>query len=173
MNPPRSLDFTPPDLRTIQENDSCRVLAHENILIILWRRAPTADVWHAVREVGVTHADSLKAEKISVTSILPPGVRAPSASARSALAQIHEESQGVVHRTAVVLPDTGFIAAAVRSIVLSATQGSTRRNGHGVFSSVASALTWATEGLNTASGRRVSVSALVHALEEARDRPPA
>jgi hypothetical protein len=171
VDAPHSLDFRPPDLRAIQEDDCYRVVAHENILIILWRRTPTAEAWHAVREVALNHAEALKAD-ISVTSVLPPGMPAPSASARSALAQIHAKSQAVVHRTAVVLPDTGFIAAAARSIVLTATQRSTRRNGHGVFSSLASALTWATEGLGTASGRRVSIAALVGAVEELRDRPP-
>ena len=168
VQPSQSPSAASPDLRVLQEDENYRVVAHENILIILWRRTPEAEACHAVYDLGVSLAQSLGTEKISVTSVLPPRVPAPSAPARSALADLHEDSHAVVHRTAVVLADTGFVAAAVRSIILSATQRSARRKGHGVFSSLGSAMTWATEGLATASGRSVSIPALLSALEQMR-----
>ena len=171
MQPSPPLRFRPPDLRVLQEDECYGIVAHENILAILWRCTPTAEALNAVRDVVVNHARSLRTGKVAVASVLPKGKSAPSPSARNALAQLHEESPAVVHRAAVVLPDTGFVAAAIRSIVLSATQRSSRRDGHGVFSSLASALTWATEGLETPSGERVFIPALVDALEELRNRP--
>ena len=88
--------------------------------------------------------------------------------AREALARLHRDPEGVVHRTAVVLPEIGFLAASIRSIILAATQKAARRAGHHVFQRIDKALTWVTDGLPAAPGRKVVVSDLIPALDQVR-----
>ena len=165
---PPAHQFTAPGLRVLRENANCCVAAYDNLLIILWRRAPDAEAWYEAHDLGAQLARTLGAKKISVMSVLPPRMLGVSASARSGLVDLHRRSQTAVHRAAVVLPDTGLIAAVARSILHTATQRSARRNAHAMFHSLGAAMAWATDGLETTSGRPVPVADLVGDLERSR-----
>ena len=153
-----------PVLDVLRKDDGHVAVAHENLVIVVWKSAPDAATCHALYDLGVSVARNHRTGKISVLSVLQPVGSAPSASAREAIGDLHEDPERVVHRTAVVLPQAGFIAAAIRSIILTATQRSDRRRGHGVFSTIDEALTWVVEDLPTAPGHGISVPALLDAL---------
>ena len=142
------------------------MLACENLLIVLWKQTPDAATCRVVYELGERTAKGHPTGKVSVVSLLRGKFSAPPTSARQALEDLYEDPGRIVHRVAIILPHTGFVAATVRSIVLSATQRSARRQGHGVFSILAKGVSWALEGLPTAPGSPLSVPELVGALEK-------
>jgi hypothetical protein len=164
MQQSRSLRPNPLSAEILQQDKQHLALACENVLIVLWRSAPDAATCRAIYDLGAQLATTHPTGKISVVSILRAASEAPPASVRRALEDLHEDPSGIVHRVAVVLPDTGFIAAAIRSIVLAATQRAVRRQGHGVFPALAQAVSWALEDLPTASGSRLSEAALLEAV---------
>lgn len=102
--------------------------------------------------------------KVCVVSVLSQTTAAPSPAARQALGRMRSDPQHVVHRSAVVFPDDGFLGAIIRSVVLSLRPPSQRPHQHETFQSLESALSWATEGLPTRPDVTIPVRALAMAL---------
>lgn len=152
------------DLATIRQDENHTVLSYGNLLIVLWRGNPEPSACRGLYQTAVAVAKSREPSMVSAVSVLAPD-SAPSKEAREALERLHHDPYGVVYRTAIVLRRAGFVAAAVRSVVLAFTNGSGRRNNHAVFQDLGEALRWAIDGLPTAGGSPVSVPSLLRQLD--------
>jgi hypothetical protein len=133
-------------------------------MFMLWRGAHTPATCATAYDLAVTLAGQCGAGKVSVLSIVQAGSTAPSPAAREALARLHDDPEGVIHRSALVFPNDGFLAAIIRSIALSVRQRASRRQGHELFQRLDRALAWATEGLPTVGNLPIPVASLVLAL---------
>jgi len=68
-----------PVLEVLERDQEHVELAHENLVIVFWRSAPLAATYHSLYDHAVARARSHPAGRISVVSVLQPGVPRPSA----------------------------------------------------------------------------------------------
>jgi len=152
-------------LEVLRQDADHVVLTHGNLILLIWRGTPAPEACATVYDLSVDLARKCGKSKVSALSIIQPGARAPTAEARKALARLHDDPAGVVHRSALVFPSEGFLGATIRSIALGIRQLAGRRQGHDVFQRLDKALAWVTEGLETPNCRPVPVASLLQALD--------
>jgi hypothetical protein len=149
-----------------RQDDNHLLLTHANLMFLLWRGIQVPATCGTIYDMGVALAQKCGTGKVSVLSIVQAGATPPSHAAREALAALHDDPQRVIHRSALVFPNDGFVGAIIRSIALNVRQRARRRQGHEVFHKVEKALSWVTENLPTARNRPIPVSALAQALSK-------
>jgi hypothetical protein len=98
--------------------------------------------------------------------VVAPGSAAPSAEAREALSELHDDPKQVVHRSAMVFMSDSFISGAMRRFAMGIMQRGNRRVKHDVFPDMNRALAWVTEGLVSSNAPPIPIPELVTALEE-------
>jgi hypothetical protein len=152
-------------LNEVQRDDNHLVLSYSNVLLVLWHGRQDPRVCDGLYDLVGDLARKSGTGKAAAVSVIQAGASAPSPAAREALMRLHEDRDQVIHRTALVFPSDGFIAAIVRSIALSLRSRASRSRVHEVFQRVDKALTWATTGLPTKNQLPIPVAALVLALE--------
>ena len=161
---PRS-SLSPLNLEVLEQDEAHVLLQYGNVLLVLWSGTQQPEVCRALYDTVLRVARRSGVGKVAAASVIQTGTTAPSAKVREALARLIDDSAGVIHRSALIYPNDGFLASIVRSIALSLTQGASRRHGHQVFHRIDDALKWMTEGLPTASGQPISVSTLRQMLD--------
>ena len=155
---------------TIEHDKNHVLLRHENVILLVWYGEQDPEVCARVYELAVSIAQSSGVGKVAAVAIVTPSASRPSAEARAAFARLHDDPQQVIHRVASVVADEGFIAATIRSIVLSIRQHAVRNHEHAVFHYVERALEWVTDGLPTVTGLPIAVQAILYALERDVDQ---
>lgn len=149
------------DLALIESDANHRLFSQSNVLVTIWHGVQEPDACRHLYEASLEVARRTRTGKIAALSVIMKSTGAPSTAAREALARLHEDPEGVIHRSALVFTKSGFVASIVRSVVLGVRQRSSRRDGHGVFSNPAEALDWITEGLPVPSGQPLNVHAIL------------
>lgn len=153
----------PAGLAVASQGEDHVVLTYANLVLLFWRDAYTPASCARIYDLAVA-LSSKHGGKVSVISILRHATAAPSPEARQALGRMRSDPQNVVHRSAVVFPDDGFVGAIIRSVVLSLRPPSQRRQQHETFQNLEKALWWATDGLS--SRTTIPVRALALALRD-------
>jgi hypothetical protein len=141
-------------------------LSHKNLLLLSWRGPEDPAVCRSLYATAVRVAAEVKASKLAIVSIVNPGCKRPSKEASDAMSQLHDDPQGIIHRSALVFRSDGIFGVAMHSIAMSIMQRGKRRLKHDIFLHLDRALTWVTEGLPTPDSQLISVSDVVFALEE-------
>jgi hypothetical protein len=154
-----------PGLNEIQRDSNHVVLSYSNVLLVLWQGRQDPLVCDRLYDLAVDLANKTGTGKVAAISIIQANTSAPSPAARTALMRLHEDREQVIHRSALVFPSDGFLAAIVRSIVLSLRQRASRSKGHEVFQRIDKAIHWATADLPTRNHLPIPVAALMLALE--------
>jgi len=152
-------------VEVVDHGDTHVVLIYLNVLTVLWRGAHDPSVCQKLYKRSVDLAKRSTVGAMSAVSVVHAGTPAPSPAAREALAQLHDDREGVIYRSAVVFRGDGFIASIIRSIALGIQQRSTRHGNHKMFQELREAMTWATTGLPTATGVPVPIEPLLLAVE--------
>lgn len=147
------------------------MLTYANVMLLFWRDAYKPQSCAKIYDLAVALSRK-HTGKVCVVSVLSQATAAPSTAAREALGRMRSDPQHVVHRSAVVFPDDGFVGAIIRSVVLSLRPPSQRRHQHETFQSLEKALSWATEGLPTRPDVTIPVRALATALRSFGLEPP-
>jgi hypothetical protein len=148
------------------ESDSNHVIfACANILVSVWHGSQEPDVCHRLYSVARDLAKRSRAGKVAALSVIMQSTSAPSPATREALARLHQDPDHVIHRSALVLAKSGFVASIVRSVVLGLRQRASRLGSHEVFSSAAEALEWITQDLPTAGGAPIETGAILAELD--------
>lgn len=153
-----------PSLEIARQDEDHIALTHANVMFLLWRGTYSPAACTAAYDLAIDLAQASGTGKVSALSIVQRTTTTPSPAARKALARLHEDQMGVIHRSALVFPNDGFVGAIIRSIALSIRQIAARRQGHDIFQSVDRALSWVTDGLPTLQDRPIPVTSLVRAL---------
>jgi serine/threonine protein kinase len=166
------LDGLTPQLTVIRQDAGHVVLCYANLFLLIWRGTQQPEICATAYDLAVNLAVRTGVGKVGVVSMVAGGARAPSPAARAALARLHDDPERVVHRSALVVPSTGFIAAIIRSVTLSFTQRASRRGVHKIFRQVEEALAWVTEGLPTPTGVRIPVQSVLLSLRNHLDHVP-
>lgn len=159
-------------LEVSRQVDDHWALTHANLLFIIWRGAQSEAACAGVYDLAVQLARRCGTEKVSALSIVQSSSRPPSPEARQALVRLHDDPQGIIHRSALVFPNDGFIGAIIRSVALSIRQATQLRQRHEVFQRVDKALAWVTEGLPTPNHVALPISALVSEIDRLRVADP-
>jgi hypothetical protein len=171
---PVTLRFVPDSLSTrssapsltVLDRDSDHVLlTYANVIVVLWSGRQVPQVCASLYDTAISLASQTATGKLAVLSVIQPTATAPSPAAREALGRLVQDPNGIVHRSALVYSDDGFLASIVRSVALTLMQRAARRRGHQVFQKVDKALEWITDGLPTATGHPLQLPSLVRQLE--------
>lgn len=169
---PRSIPplATSSKLQVMQEDIHHIVVSYDNVMVILWRGVTEPATCRRLYALAAQISKAHGGAKVSAVSVVERGAAMPSSEAREALSLLHEDPLGIAHRSASVFPESGFLAASIRSIVLGVMQRAGRRGGHNLFQRLDKALLWVTEGLSTAQWGTVSVPKLIQELENLRGK---
>jgi hypothetical protein len=157
--------LAPACLAVASQGEDHVALTYGNVLLLFWRDAYMPESCARIYDLAVALSRK-HTGRVCVVSIIRQATAAPSPAARRALGRIRCDPQGVVHRSAVVFPDDGFVGAIIRSVVTSLRPHSQRRHQHEMFQSLEKALSWATEGLLTRPDVTIPVQALAMALRD-------
>jgi hypothetical protein len=152
-------------LEISRQDDDHVVLTHANLLFIIWRGAQSQTACTSLYDLASNLARRCGTGKVSALSIVQSSSRPPSPEARRALARLHDDPRGVIHRSALVFPNDGFVGAIIRSIALSIRQATQLRQKHEVFQRIDRALAWVTEGLHTPNNVIIPTSAVVSEID--------
>jgi hypothetical protein len=152
-------------LNVIRSDPNSSVLVHRNVLCVGFVGAQEPAVYRSLYGLALRLASESGTGKVGVVSIVVPGASPPSVESREAIANLHNDPEGIVHRSALVLTSDGFIGAAIRSIAVSILQMATRRPGHDIFQRLDRAVTWVTEGLPTDDAEPIAAIPLTYAIE--------
>jgi len=150
-------------LDVVRRDDSHVLLAYTNLLIVIWCGHQHPDVCRSIYDSAISVANQTGLGKVAAVSIVQPGIKPPSTKAREALGRLIEDEVRVIHRSALVYLEDGFIASIVRSIALNLMQRSARKT-HRVFQELDKALEWVTDGLPR-SHRLLPLTPLLRELE--------
>ncbi len=140
-------------------------LSYSNVLIVIWSGRQDPDVCKGLYDAAIAVANQTGVGKVAAVSIIQPGITPPTPKAREALARLINDEVRVVHRSALVYPNDGFLASIVRSIALGLMQRSSRRQSHQVFQRLDKAFDWITDGLPTINDRPIPTDVVLRMLE--------
>jgi hypothetical protein len=154
-----------PSLAVLDRDSDHVLLTYANVLIVLWIGRQVPQVCASLYNAAIALASQTATGKLAVLSVIQHTATAPSPAAREALGRLVQDPSGIVHRSALVYSDDGFLASIVRSVALRLMQRATRRHGHQVFQRIDKALEWVTDGLPTATGHPLQLPSLMRQLE--------
>jgi hypothetical protein len=152
-------------LNEVQRGSNHLVLSYSNLLLVLWQGRQDPLVCDGLYDIAVDLARKSGTGKVATVSVIQGSASAPSPAVREALMRLHEDRELVIHRSALVFQSDGFIAATIRSILLSLRSRASRNKTHEVFQRIDKAITWATAGLPTKNHLAIPVAALKAAIE--------
>jgi serine/threonine protein kinase len=159
-----------PQLTVIRQDASHVALCYANLFLLIWSGPQEPETCATVYDLAVNLAVRTGVRKVGVVSIVGAMARAPLPAARHALSRLHDDPERIVHRFALVVRSTGFIASIIRSVTLGFTQGAARRGIHKTFRRPEDALQWVTEGLPTPTGVRLPIPSILVALGDYLDQ---
>lgn len=154
-----------PSLVVLDRDDDHVFLAYANVLIAIWHGHQHPHVCHRMYDAAIATANQTGAGKVAALSIIQSGIKPPSAKSREALGRLIEDEVRVVHRSALVYPEDGFLASIIRSIALGLMQRVAKKSNHQVFQQLDKALEWVTMGLPTSNDRPMATDPLLRQLE--------
>ena len=135
-------------LRVTDADEFHSTLTYSNLIVVVWYRPPRADLLHQLYGLGQRLTVELGVSKVSVVSIVQRKFReAPTPAARAALEMLHRDPKHILHRSALVFKNEGFVVASVRSLILGVRAKLAGASNNEVFQTFDLAASWATEGL--------------------------
>lgn len=122
--------------------------AYGPLLAVYWLSNIDPAVCHALHRVTKDFCAKLPSRNTAVVSISTEHTKAPSAEARTGLANLVTNTDHCIQRVAVVRESEGFVSSVVSSVVAGVQMVSQRRNSvHRFFRRVDDAVPWATSEL--------------------------
>jgi len=135
-------------LRVMEADDVHAALSYLNVVVVLWYQSPRAEMLYQLYNHAQRLTAELRVPKVSVVTVLLRKLgEAPSPEARAALGMLHKDPREILHRSALVFVNEGFIVASIRSILLGVRNRLTGNSSNEVFKEFEAATHWATNGL--------------------------
>lgn len=155
----------PAALQVIECSDEHTILNCLNLFLVVWAHWPDPEACRWLGSYARNLAHEIGVEKVSTVSVCIPVGQPPSRDAREALAELHRETQTLVHRSAIVMMRQGLIAAGIRGHILNLLPRAVRRTPQTVFHRLDRAIEWAIEGLILPDHAEISVPLIVQAMQ--------
>ncbi len=154
--------FPVSQLRVIESDEGHVTLSYKNVIIVLWYCSPRAETLHQLYRLAQQLTAEFNVPKVSVISVIRRKVHgAPSPAARAALAMLYSDPNNVLYRSALVFVNEGFVAASIRSLLLSVRNKLAGSPSNDIFRHLDEAIRWATEGLLSIDKQAVPVGSLL------------
>ncbi len=148
-------------MRILDTSDAHEVLAYSNVIIVIWRQPPRAELIQQLYILGERLTIEQGVPKVSVISVVDRHFRqAPSPAARAALTELHRDPKQILHRMGLVFVNEGFVLASIRSVLLSVKNKLMGTSNSDVFRKFEDAAHWVTQGLASVNRRSVSPAPL-------------